>query len=35
MKSLVKKRIETQKVNTKKIDQCSAKKSKKLVGCHD
>ena len=35
MKTLVKKKIENQKVNTKKVAQCCAKTSKTVVGCHD
>ena len=35
MKSLVKKKVEVQKVNTKKVAQCCAKTSKTVVGCHD
>jgi hypothetical protein len=35
MKSLVKKKIEVQKANTKKTAQCCAKTSKTVVGCHD
>jgi len=35
MKTLVKKKIEIQKVNTQKVAQCCAKTSKTVVGCHD
>ncbi len=35
MKTLVKKKIENQKTNTKKVAQCCAKTSKAVVGCHD
>jgi hypothetical protein len=35
MKTLVKKKIENQKANTKKVAQCCAKTSKAVVGCHD
>jgi hypothetical protein len=35
MKTLVKKKIETKKVSSKKVAQCCAKTSKTVVGCHD
>ena len=35
MKSLIKKKVEVQKVNIKKVAQCCAKTSKTVVGCHD
>jgi hypothetical protein len=35
MKTLVKKKINAPKVNTKKVAQCCAKTSKNVEGCHD
>jgi hypothetical protein len=35
MKSLVKKKIEVKKADSKKVAQCCAKTSKTVVGCHD
>lgn len=35
MKTLVRKKVEAQKVNNKKVAQCCAKTSKTVVGCHD
>ena len=35
MKSLIKKKIEVENVDTKKVAQCCAKTSKTIVGCHD
>lgn len=35
MKSVVKKKVDSKKANTKKSAQCCAKTSKVVVGCHD
>ena len=35
MKSLVKKKVKIEKMDTKKVAQCCAKTSKTIVGCHD